>query len=331
MTHKLGVGSVMIVLSTALFGVGCAKGVNFSGQSLNGSQGIGVVNAAVPACEVNVPQYYFIGQVNSFEFNGSGGGTFGYNQNGAASGAGGSASFQLSTASMSFTMDALNAMDLHSQIYGSTVTSDQTSVNLSGTVDFSQFNVDPNYYSSTPLATVALNGLNSAISAIKAKTDTQGWVGRIIQYESPTSAIINAGSVAGVEQGDTFNIYNDQFFWEDNTNPCASGNGYLGSQHVPTTPVAVATVTSVSTGTAFISLVLSGQTAPILGAEVIPLNLVAPAKGQPARYLEKNILLGSVAASSFTLPGGVGTYDFGSAVNTQFRNAVSSGGFIIMN
>lgn len=333
MTHKLGVGSVMIVLSTALFGVGCAKGVNFSGQSLNAPAGDGpVTNVSVPACEINIPQYYLVGNVDSFEFNGSGGVTFGYNQNGAHTGVGGSASVQLASASMSLTMDALSPMDLHTRLLGTTVSADQTSVNLSGTVDFSQFNVNPNYYNSTPLATVALNGLNDGVKGIKSQTDNVSWIGRVIQFEGSNTVMINGGAVTGIQQGDTFNIYNDQFFWQDNSNPCGAGNTYLGSQHMPTTPVAVATVGPVDPGSNIVlaTIVLTGQTAPILGAEVVPLKLMPAGSGKPARYLQKNILLGSVAAQVLDLPGG-GTYDFGSAVNRQFREAVSSGGFIVTN
>ncbi len=331
MTHKLGVGSVMIVLSAALFGVGCAKGVNFSGQSLNAPSGDGPVIAAVPSCEINIPQYLLEGNVNSFEFNGSGGVTFGYNQNGADSGVGGAASIQVSSASMSLSMEALNPLN-DAQIYADTVSADQTSTNLNATIDFSQFSVSPNYYNSTPLASVSLNGLELGVQGIKSQSDAAGWVGRVVQFEGSSSVLINGGYVTGIQQGDTFNIYNDQFFWNDNSKPCAAGNTYLGSQHMPSTPVAVATVGPIdqSSNIAIATIVLTGQTAPILGAEVIPLNLVAPAKGQPARYLKKNVLVGSVAAQSLALPGG-GTFDFGTAVNGQLRSAISSNGYIVTN
>lgn len=79
MTHKLGVSSVIILLASALFGVGCAKGVNFTNQSLNSNNGEGgIVNVTVPSCEINIAQLLIEGNVNSFEFTGSGGVTFGF-------------------------------------------------------------------------------------------------------------------------------------------------------------------------------------------------------------------------------------------------------------
>jgi hypothetical protein len=331
MTHKLGVGSVMLVLMTALFGVGCAQGVNFSGQSVNGAAGVGTVASSVPACEINIPQYLLEGNVNSFEFQNSVGVTFGYNQNGADSGAGGSASIQVTTASMSLSMEALNPLN-DSQLYADTVSANQTSTNLNATIDFSQFNVSPNYYASTPLATVSLNGLELGVQGIKSQSDTVSWVGRVVQMVNSNTVLLNGGYVTGIQVGDTFNIYDDQFFWQDNTNPCGAGNTYLGSQHFPSTPVAVATVVSAdpSSNVAVATIVMTGETAVILGAEAIPLNLVAPASGQPARYLKKNVLIGSVAAQSFALPGG-GSFDFGTAVNGQLRSAVSSNGYVITN
>ncbi len=332
MTHKLGVSSVMFVLSAALFGVGCAKGVNFSGQALNAPAGEGgVVTVTVPACEINIPQYLIEGNVNSFEFTGSGGVTFGYNQSGTHAGVGGSASVQISTASMSLSMQALNPLNF-SQIYGATVSADQTSTNLNATIDFSQFSVSPNYYNSTPLSSVSADGLSQGVKNLKSQADGVSWIGRVIQMVNVNTVMLNGGFVTGIVAGDTFNVYNDQFFWQDNSRPCASGNTYLGSQHVPSTPVAVATVTSVdpSSNIAFATVNLNGSTPILLGAEVIPLNLVAPAKGQPARYLKKNVLVGKVAAKSFALPGG-GNFDFGSAVNGQMTSAISSNGFVVTN
>jgi hypothetical protein len=329
MNHKLGVSGVIVALALT----GCAKGVNFGSNALssgNGSEGVPSQAVAVPACEINIPQLLLNANVNSFEFQDSGGISFGYNSNGTLPGLGGSISDQISTASMSLTMDGQNPLGLNALVYASTVSAAQTSTNLNASINFSGFGLGGNTFSSTPLATVSLNGLDLGVQGIKTQEDTQPFIGRVIQFANASTVIINAGLVNGIVQGDTYNVYNVQHFWQDNTQPCAPGNAYLGSEQTPTTPVAVITISTVDSNTSFGTVVLTSQTQVNLGAEVHALTLVAPAKGAPARYLKKNVIIGTIPAKLFAVPGGA-NFDFGSAVNGQFLNAVTANGFVVIN
>jgi hypothetical protein len=327
MTHKLSVRYVVVLASLALLGVGCG-GVSFNGNGLNQNTAAssGSELSQVPSCEINIPQLEITGNVNSFEFQSSGGVTFGYTASGASNGIGGSASLQISKASLDVSMQGLNPFNLQ-QLVGTEVTSSQTATNINATIDFSQFNVSPSYYGSTPLATVSENALVSGVKNIKSSYDSVGWIGRVIQIEASNAVVLNGGYVTGMMVGDTFTVYNVQHLWADNAHPCASGNTYYGSQLSPATPVANITVTQVdpSSNIGVASVVLTGTTPINLGAEVHP-NVLAG----KSRYLKKNVIVGTIGAQSFTLPGG-GTFDFGTAINGQLRTAVDANGFVVQN
>jgi hypothetical protein len=270
--------------------------------------------------------------VNSFEFQSSNGLTFGYNSSGVLPGAGGSISTTVTKADMDISMQGLNPLS-NAMIVGDEETAAQTTQNLNVGINFDGFGVGTNTYSSTALASVSQNGLNLAVQGIKSQYDSVSYIGRVMQLTDATDLMINGGFVTGIKAGDTFNIYNVTHTWANPAQPCVAGNAYYGEEPTPSAPVAVLTINYVDPGSnySYGSFVLTGVAPSInLGAQVIPLKLVAAASGQPARYLKKKVLIGTVAAKSFTLPGG-GTFDFGTAVNGQFSQAVSSNGFVVGN
>jgi hypothetical protein len=317
----------------AALAAGCAKGVSFNGQQVaNQPAGVGGPTAVnVPACEIDMPQLELIANVNSFEFVSSNGISFGYNGNGNFSGVGGSIGTEISTANMDLTMDGVNPLS-QAMVVSTEITSSQTSTTINATIDYSGLSAGTTNLSQTPLGTVTSNGLALAVQGIKKQYDSVTWIGHVIQFVNSNTVMINGGFATGIEVGDTFNVYNVINEWQDMSNPCAAGNTYFGATPSPTTPVAVLTISSVdpSSNVGFATFVLTGSNSINLGAEVEPLKLVAAASGAPARYLKKNVILGTVAAKTFTLPGG-GSFDFGTAINGQFPQAVLANGFYVMN
>jgi hypothetical protein len=314
---------VGLIACVSLSMVACGGNAKFSeGNSAASVGAVPVSDSGVPACVIDVPQAVISGNVNAFEFSGSFGLTFGYSPSGPNTSVGGSASVKVSTATMDVSMLAVDPL---SRVLMTTtdVGSNQTSTNINATIDFSQFSAGPSFYFQTPLAQVSLKGLTTGVSNLKNQLDNlsgMSWVGRVLQVNnSGASLVINAGSLAGVQVGDTFSIYDVEHFWQGA--PCASS--YFGSQHSPMTPVAQIKITSVSLGTSFGTVSFQDASNPVkLGSEVIAKTLAGS-----GRYLKKKIVLGKISASHFTLPGG-GDFDFEGAMNSQILTVLSTAGFV---
>jgi len=273
---------------------------------------------STPQCVVDLPHFQISGNVNSFEFQSSFGINFGYTPGGNYSGTSGSVSMKVSKAQMDLVMIGKDPLT-RALATSSNVNSNQTKTDLGLTIDFSQFQGNPNYYLSTPLAKVSQKGLELALKDFKKQSDQQLWVGRILKNINKEELMVNHGSQAGLMKGDQFEIYNVDHFWE--AEPCTSA--YVGSKRTTSAPVAIVEVDQLSQSSSVTKYVFKGKENIRRGAEVIVKKLQP--NGNQARYLKKKITLGKISAKPFQLPGNI-LFDMESVINSQLITTIHGSG-----
>lgn len=174
-------------------------------------------------CMVNLPQVKIAGSVNSFELIGGGGITLGFTPAGAYPTNGlASAGLNLQFAQLDLSMIATRP--LTSTVVGAAnVTSKQTKTSVNFSLNFGAFSVGPSAYYQTPLASVSKAALQKAVSGLSDQLKSDEWYTRVMANHD-THLIIVGGTDVGVEVGDQFLVYNEEYYWDGE--PCNSK--YLG-------------------------------------------------------------------------------------------------------
>ena len=299
---------------------GCSSPVSFNGVSTPASeaQPVNPIDVAdnIPQCEIDIPQLDIQGNLNAFEF------SFGYNAGGVDGGLGGSASIMVSSAQMDLSMTGTDPM-MSTVLASTDVNATQTQTNINLQIDFGLWSLGPSYASSTPLATMTDKGLTTAIGNLKTQTDKIAWVGRVIYHNSDGTLTINAGTQNGLAVGDVYNLQNVTHYWSGT--PCSST--YQGWTPDDSAPEGTLTITAAGPNSSRGTVTMTNPNTNHIrqGAEALVNTLVPAAKGSPARYLKKNVVLGNITSEPINLPGG-GTFDFSGVLNSQVVNVINSSG-----
>jgi hypothetical protein len=271
-----------------------------------------------PQCVVDLPHFQLYGNVNAFEFQSSFGISFGYNQAGDHTGVGGSVSLKVAKAQMDMVMLGKDPLT-RALVTSANVGTDQTKTDINLTIDFSQFQTNPSYYLSTPLAKVSQKALELSLQTFKKQTDKQLWVGRVLKNVKDEYLFINHGGLAGLMVGDQFEVYNVEHVWEGE--PCTSN--YVASRRSPATPVAIIEISQVNSTNSVAQYVFRSSEHVRKGAEVIIKKLVV--SGKETRTLKKKIALGKITAKPFQLPGGA-LFDMEAVLNSQLMTVLQQTG-----
>ncbi len=170
-------------------------------------------------CMVNLPQVKISGSVNSFELIGGGGITLGFTPAGAYPTNGlASAGLNLQFAQLDLSMVATRP--LTSTVVGAAnVTSKQTKTSVNFSLNFGAFSVGPSAYYQTPLATVSKAALAKAVSGLSDQLKNDEWYTRVMANHD-THLIVVGGADVGLEVGDQFLVYNEEYYWDGE--PCNS-------------------------------------------------------------------------------------------------------------
>jgi hypothetical protein len=133
--------------------------------------------------------------------------------------------------------------------------------------------------------------------------------------------VVNAGSLAGILDGDTFAVYNVNHIW--NGTPCAST--HYGEERTGTAPVATI-VAHPSTATTSIADVVTGDGTKITpGAEVVILFLVNNTDN--TRALKKKAIYDGIISKSFSVEDQNGKYvefPFQDVINDQMKTLLDN-------
>ena len=174
-------------------------------------------------CMVNLPQAKITGSVNSFELIGGGGITVGFTPAGAFPTNGvSSTGIDVQFSQLDMSMLAIHPLS-STVLAASNVNSKQTKTSVKFTMNFGAFSAGPSAYYQTPLAAVTKNALGMAVSGLSTQLKSEEWFSRVMANHD-THLIIVGGRDVGVELGDQFLVYNEEYYWEGE--PCNSK--YLG-------------------------------------------------------------------------------------------------------
>jgi hypothetical protein len=195
----------------------------------------------VPDCVVDIPQYYLEGAAPSFEFVAGGGIRFGYDfTSGDLAGARLEGAVHVDLAQLHVNLEGRDYLS-RTFIAGGEANGNHTKTKIDATLDLDNLIINPELYKETPIGKVSRKGLEKALDDLSGEVNERDeWSARVYQASySPNGYLyvtINAGSKAGIEEGDKFAIYNLDHLWEDENKPCNSR--YLGNVTNPGYPVA---------------------------------------------------------------------------------------------
>lgn len=317
-------GKFYLALTILLVVIGCGRGMNFSAAPASTEDNGGNVTQdkpdTVPECIVDLPEFRLDGNVNAFEFLDGFKIVLGYSPSGANQ-VGGSLDLYVGTARMDLLMNADDYFT-NGTFLSSHVTSDQTELNVGVEIDFSQIKANPSFYTKTPLYQVSGTGLTKGLQGISNSMKPKyPWTARVLKLNlgaQKNLVMINAGAVAGISEGDEFNVYNVQHFWSGD--PCTSiHQGEMRDAN----PVATLKIVGGGVGnfTSLGQLQLNGTTLPQRGAAV----LVSKLAGGPKATLKRKVVLGVVKARSLDFAGGV-SIDLQGIINDQLKTVIQDTG-----
>lgn len=191
-------------------------------------------------CMMNLPQTRLGGAINSFELNGGGGISLGFNANGSNNTGLTGLGFNVKVMRLDLSMRALSPMT--SSVMGAVnVDAKQTQTSLNFNLLFGSLSIGPNFYFQTPLAKVTESALSKAVSGLSTQLQTYPWQSRVLMDHENFVTIIGGINV-GLQIGDQVAIYNKTYYWEGE--PCASKLLYEGG--VEPIPVAILEIQEVA-------------------------------------------------------------------------------------
>jgi hypothetical protein len=208
--------------------------------------------ATLPACLYDLPQARMGGSVISFELQGGGGISIGYNTGGSIiSSVGGSVDFTTSKLELGLkTDDPLTANTIVIADGVSNQSSVKFGVNFGAAAPFGI-----NFFMTTPLADVIRAAMDKGLVAIVDQYKTmlspkkiwdEVWESRVLYdpviSDNDTHIAFRGGYRAGVQVGDTFTVTNLHYMWQ--SAPCTSQLKYK----VPLTGTPIAEIEVVSVG-----------------------------------------------------------------------------------
>lgn len=214
------------------------------------------------ACLLDSPQVVISGAVQSFQLTSQTGIRFGFGPIGRIGFAIPAARLAFSRAQLDLSLEAEDRWD-RIVVGAAQGTATQTSRDIDLSINFGLFSFGPRYYFESPLATVTRTALSSAILSVAQQLDEEPWHARLVE-DRDTHVIIDAGSRAGLTEGDVLEVYNETHRWKGK--PCESE--YDRSVPGSIRPVAVGRVVRTTPMAAIVEITEQGFQNPAVGARV---------------------------------------------------------------
>lgn len=194
-------------------------------------------------------------------------------------------------------------------------TAQLSKTNFSFNVDAGLINGGASFAAQTSLTKLAKAGVTNlfAQAAAAVAKNNSVWSTHVTKTDDSTHYRIPAGSLAGIKQGDTFNIYAYHYAWLGEECASTLDTGYKLSS----TPIATALVWSTDLDSS--TLLISATTPVPLGSLVEILNLPKASKNQ-VRALKRAVRISSVTQAGQVSVDGQGVLDLTPFIRTQLRD-----------
>lgn len=178
-----------------------------------------VVVSKEAACMVNLPMARVDASVNAFELIGGGGLRVGFTPSGSHAVGGIGAEFNVEFAQLDVSMRATNPISAN-PMAAANVDAQQTKTRLGASISLGLFSIGPSFFYQTPLAQVTKTGLTKAVEKLGEDFERFEWYSRVMYQLDDKEIFIVGGQDLGIEQGDEFALFNDEYLWDGE--PCAS-------------------------------------------------------------------------------------------------------------
>ncbi len=307
---------------TVLFSVSCTQQRFQNNLSPNTSLKQDVPLSST-SCLVNRPDYSLEVIVDSYEITSSGGLSFGFNLLNQFLKALG-ASFKTKSGLVTMEMNLYEPFEDSNAIASGKGSGKSSGNEFKANIDAYLFNVSADYYYQTPFAVLTEKGLrNTFVYTLNSLAEVETpWSSTVTSIDSSESVMIAVGSMAGIQQGDQFNMYEIKQHWA--SQPCASA--YLPVK-VSELPLAVGSVTQVFKNAAVIKISkYNYQSAITIGTLVEVAKLVPSVEAKIKRKLLKSISIREIKSAKIPIEGG-GAVDIGVHAQNQLQSLLREYGF----
>lgn len=197
----------------------------------------------VPECVREFPQVFVSGDVRSFEMTDSGGLSLGFSPSGSLGPITG-IGFNFFVEKMELDLGVRGVHPLNRALLSSAdVTKNQTKTKLGFNLDMGLLRINPEYYFTTSLSEVSKSALLRATNDLAKNLSTIPWESQVLA-DKDTDIIIYGGHLNGIEVGDTFDIYNLDYYWKDPKKPCESE--FIDAVQSTRAPMAIIEIEKVS-------------------------------------------------------------------------------------
>lgn len=179
------------------------------------------------------------------------------------------------------------------------------------------------HYYETPLSDLAQKGLESGLSKMdKAIAGLENpWSTNIVALPDEGHAVVPVGSFAGLQVGDTFDVYNIKHVWDGA--PCESE--YLLEMKSPAQAVAVAEVIQVEANAALLRLELTDAAPPVEEGAKLEVRKLLGAKRLP---LKRQVRLHPVEGGRLQFEQGI-SFNINEYMDQQIRAVVHEHNFMV--
>lgn len=206
------------------------------------------------SCMMNLPQAIISGSINDFTLTGGGGINVGLSNVSGLTGL----SFAFEKYTLQVEMMAYKPLDIGQQHFVSSIqNANGYNGSMSATMNFGMLSLGPSGYIKTPLSTITLNGLTSAVTDLSTQwSDKDPWFTNVLK-SCDSYIYINGSSDLGLKVGDILAVKNIVHMWDGKA--CASH--WYGD--VPdVTPVGYAQIVSLGDNLATAVMIKGNNTYP---------------------------------------------------------------------
>ncbi len=232
------------------------------------------------------------------------------------------ANIELESGQMAMQMDLGDSLNPSTPLANALGGAKMRKFSFGASVDLVQAAASFDYYYKTPLSELTRNSLRNTLQVVNQQlSKTQGvWSTTVVARASDQDMIIPVGTVAGLQAGDQFNIYNVQHVWTGS--PCESQ--YIMSRKTTANAVAVGLVVDLRPGAADLQIISGDGSLIEQGARVEPLVL------QNSHGLARSIHIASVTSGKLDVDG-KSEIDVVTYLKSEINSVVREFGFYIKN
>lgn len=275
-------------------------------------------------CEIQTPHYLVNTNIISLQMKDEGGITIGFDLGGSSKFMG--FNFKIKRAQMTIAMEARDPLQSNAILASTRGVSDKVELKASFNIELGKIKISPGYYFETPLANLSFSSLKKGLQSLgKLLQNESPWTANVLAVPTMDEIVINAGTLAGIREGDEFAVYNVEHIWMGE--PCQSE--YIMDRHTTDVPLAIYQATNQLIGNRTILKLASARTSDEIvhqGAKVYISKLVKNKKEKNRDPLKKQVLAGTVSSLPIEFNGNDKIY-LNEIFRLQFNAAITESPF----